>query len=130
VGANLRVGGAIGEPGERPLDGDTETAFDTHAHRFSVVVPASLDADGLDVVHDVLEAHRPAHTVVTVCTASAGMRVGVGLHIELLSVIGRTGGFEPLRLGATRVGRTGIIGRPGTGSRVGIDGLDQGLRVG
>ena len=58
------------------------------------------------------------------------MRVGVGLHVELLSVIGRTGGFETLRLGATRVGRTGIVGRPGAGSRVGTDPLDQGLRVG
>jgi phage tail-like protein len=130
VGANLRVGGAVGERGDQPISGNTKTAFDTHAHRFSVLVPATLDADDVEVVRDVLEAHRPAHTIVTVCTASAGMRVGIGLHVELLSVIGRTGGFETLRLGATRVGRTGIVGRPAPGARLGLEALERGLRVG
>ena len=130
VGANLRVGGAVGEPGERPLSGDAASAFASHAHRFTVIVPSALDADGMDVVRDVLEAHRPAHTIYELCTATAGMRVGIGLHVELLSVIGRTGGFETLRLGATRIGRAGIVGRPEPGARLGIDSTEKGLRLG
>ena len=127
---NLRVGGAVGEPGERPLDGDTATAFDTHAHRFSVLVPTTLDADGLDVVRDILEAQRPAHTIVNVCTVAAGCASASGLHVELLAVIGRSGGFETLQLGATRVGRTGIVGRPGAGSKLGTTPSITGMRVG
>lgn len=130
VGANLRVGGAVGESGAEPLSGDTADAFATHAHRFSVLVPAVLDASGLEVVADILRTQRPAHTIVDVCTVAAGMRVGYGLHVGLLSVIGRTGGFETLRLGATRIGRADIVGRPAPGAKLGIDALDAGMRVG
>jgi phage tail-like protein len=130
VGTNLRVGGAVGERGEAPLTGDAASAFETHAHRFSVLVPALLDADGMDVVRDVLEAQRPAHTVVEICTVATGMRVGHGLHVGLLSVIGRSGGFDTLRLGASTLGRAGIVGRPAPGARLGLDPLDMGLRVG
>ena len=130
VGANLRVGGAVGEAGAQPLTGDLASAFATHAHRFSVVIPALLDPERVDVVRHVLEAHRPAHTIYELCTASTGMRVGYGLHVELLSVVGRTGGFETLRLDATRLGRNAIVGRPSAGTRLGIDTLDTGLRVG
>src|SRR5262249_50748414 len=63
VGQNLRVGGAVGRPGEVALEGCPDDAFETHAHRFSVVVPALLDAEALAVVTDVLEVHRPAHTI-------------------------------------------------------------------
>lgn len=130
VGTNLRVGGAVGSPGDAPLEGDAADAFAAHAHRFSVLVPAILDADGRDVVNDILRAQRPAHTLVDVCTVATGMRVGDGLHVGLLSVIGRTGGFETLRLGATRIGRADIVGRPAPGAKLGIDALGSGMRVG
>ncbi len=130
VGANMRVGGAVGEAGDRPLSGDLASAFATHAHRFSVMIPAVLPPEGMDVVRHVLETQRPAHTIYELCTASSGMRVGYGLHVELLSVIGRTGGFETLRLDATRLGRGAVVGRPVPGARLGIDPLDQGLRLG
>jgi phage tail-like protein len=130
VGTNFRVGGAVGEPGEQPLTGDTQSAFTTHAHRFTVLVPALLDADGFDVVRDVLQAQRPAHTIVDVCTVASGMRVGYGLHVGLLSVIGRSGGFKTIQLGASRVGRTDIVGRPAPGAKLGIDQPGPGMRVG
>jgi len=130
VGTNLRVGGAVGETGEQPLTGDVADAFAAHAHRFSVLVPAVLDADGMDVVTDILRAQRPAHTIVDVCTVATGMRVGYGLHVGLLSVIGRTGGWDTLRLGATRIGRTDIVGRPAAGAKLGLDPLGAGMRVG
>jgi phage tail-like protein len=128
VGANLRVGGAVGQAGSEPLEGDAASAFERHAHRFTVVVPGAPES--MDVVRDVLDAQRPAHTVVEICTVEAGMRVGVGLHVGLLSAIGRTGGFRTLQLGASRVGREGIVGRPEPGAKLGIDSLRGGMRVG
>jgi phage tail-like protein len=130
VGTNLRVGGAVGSPGDEPLSGDAASSFATYAHRFTVLVPGMLDADGMDVVRDVLEAQRPAHTVVEICTVASGMRVGVGLHVGLLAVIGRTGGFRTLQLGASRVGHQGIVGRPAPGATLGTDSLAKGMRVG
>ena len=130
VGSNLRVGGPVGSSGEQPLSGDAADSFTTHAHRFTVLVPGILDADGMDVVRDVLEAQRPAHTVVEICTVASGMRVGIGLHVGLLAVIGRSGGFRTLQLGASRVGREGIIGRPVPGATLGNDSLANGMRVG
>jgi phage tail-like protein len=130
VGSNLRVGGAVGSSSAQPLSGDAASSFETHAHRFTVLVPGILDADGMDVVRDVLEAQRPAHTVVEICTAASGMRVGIGLHVGLLAAIGRSGGFRTLQLGASRVGRDGIVGRPVPGATLGNDSLGNGMRVG
>ena len=130
VGQNLRVGGAVGAAGEAPLEGEAATAFATHAHRFSVVVPAVLDAEGAAVVRDILDVQRPAHTVVDVCTAAAGMRVGIGLHVGLLSVIGRGAGWETLRVGRSTLGRRAILGRPVPGARLGVAALGDGMRIG
>lgn len=119
LGGGFRVGGAVGDEAEAPLDGDVPDAFRTHAHRFSVVVPALLDAEQLDVVNHIIEVHRPAHTMFRVCTVDAGMRVGRGLHVELSSVIGTTGGFVPIQLGAAALGRGAIVGRPEEGLALG-----------
>jgi len=121
LGAGFRVGGALGEGDtpSAPLDGTADDAFRTHAHRFTVIIPASLDAQQLDVVRHILEVHRPAHTLFELCTVGAGMRVGRGLHAGISSVIGRTGEFQTLQLGATALGRNAIIGRPENGSVVG-----------
>jgi phage tail-like protein len=130
VGGGLRVGGATGAPGEAPLATTTADAFATNAHRFTVVIPAELSADELDMVRHVLDLHRPAHTVVDVCTVGAGMRVGRGLHVGLLSMIGRTGGFRELQVGETTLGRDAVLGRPGPGTGVGTGRLGQETRVG
>lgn len=131
LGAGFRVGGAVGSDQTTVLDGTIEDAFETHAHRFSVIVPAVLSAEQLDVVRHILEVHRPAHTLFDLCTLDAGMRVGRGLHVGLNSIIGRSAGFRSLQLGgASWVGRDTIIGRPETGGHVGSTRLGADSRVG
>lgn len=130
LGAGLRVGGAIGEPGATPLEGTLEDAFKTHAHRFSVVIPASLSAEQIEVVRHILELHRPAHTLFEVCTVDAGMRVGRGLHVELTSIVGRTSGFTPLQLGGALLGRGSLLGRPQAGTSIGKSSIGEDTRVG
>lgn len=130
VGAGFRVGGAIGEPGESPLEGTARDAFETHAHRFTVMVRGSLTAEQLDVVGHVLDVHRPAHTRVEVCALGSGMRVGRRLHLGISSAIGRTGGFATAQLGAAALGRGTIVGRPEPGTLPGAARLGETSRVG
>jgi phage tail-like protein len=114
LGGGLRVGGQVGTAAETPLGGaSVADAFDTHAHRFTVLLPAQVSEDTLELAARVLELHRPAHTVCQLCTAGAGSRVGRGLHLGLSSVVGRGSGWEPIQLGAAVVGRGGILGSGG-----------------
>jgi phage tail-like protein len=129
LGAGFRVGGAVGDSTFNPLSGATEDAFDTHAHRFSVVIPASLSDEQMSVVQQILDRHRPAHTLVDVCTVGAGMRVGRGL-LEMTSIIGRTGGFRRLQIGGSTLGRDAIIGRPRPGTVPEASILGRDSRVG
>ena len=130
LGAGFRVGGAIGEDETQLLGATIDDAFETHAHRFSLIIPASLTSEQLDVVNQILELHRPAHTLVDVCTVGAGMRVGRGLHVELTSIIGRSGGFSQLQLGSATLGRGAILGRPDAGTVIGGSRLGGDSRVG
>jgi phage tail-like protein len=117
VGYGFRVGGGGGDGGETPATGSLQDASRTHAHRFTVIIPAALTADQRAVVDDILRVHRPAHTVFDVCTAGAGMRVGRALLLEVTSVIGPTGGFSTLQLGGSTLGDGTIVGRPLPGGR-------------
>lgn len=130
LGAGFRVGGAIGEGGTQMLTKSIEDAFETHAHRFAVIIPASLTSAQQDVVHQILELHRPAHTLVEVCTVGAGMRVGRGLHIALTSIIGRSDSFTQLQLGNALLGRGAILGKPEAGIVIGGSKLGEDSRVG
>jgi phage tail-like protein len=130
VGGGFRVGGQVGESGQTALQGSLDDAFRLHAHRFTVLVRGSLDAEQLAVVNDILELHRPAHTLVEICTVGAGMRVGRGLHVGISSNIGRTGGFRTLQLGAAALGRGAIVGRPETAIIPGSARLGRDSRVG
>ena len=126
LGGGLRVGGSVGTPGGTALSAETEDAFETHAHRFTVMLPALLSEDQIDMVADLLDVHRPAHTLYDLCTVGAGMRVGRGLHIGLTSLVGGGSGWTTLQLGAGVLGRGGIVGRPQTGTRVGVSRLPGG----
>ncbi|HEX7241271.1 MAG TPA: phage tail protein [Longimicrobiaceae bacterium] len=130
LGSGFRVGGAIGDPQQSPLSGTPEDAFETHAHRFAVLVRGALTQEQLDVVQHVLDVHRPAHTLVEVCTVGTGMRVGRGLHLGISSAVGRTGGFSTFQLGAAALGRGGIVGRPEAGTLPGASRLGSDTRVG
>jgi phage tail-like protein len=130
LGAGFRVGGALAEENASPLTGAAEDAFETHAHRFSVIIPAVLTAEQLDVVRRILDVHRPAHTLFDLCTVEAGIRVGRGLHIGLTSVIGRSGGFTMLQAGASLLGHGSIVGRPEAGTRLEASRLGSDSRVG
>lgn len=131
LGAGFRIGGAIGEDEMQMLTGSVADAFETHAHRFALVIPAELTAEQRSVVEQILEAHRPAHTLVQVCTVGAGMRVGRGLNVALTSVIGRSGGFAQLQLGGNALlGRGVILGRPEAGAVLGGSRLGEDSRVG
>lgn len=130
VGAGLRVGGAIGSDTSELIAGSVDDGFETNAHRFSIMIPAVLSTEQHDVIMQILELHRPAHTLVDVCTAETGMRVGKGLQVEISSIIGRAAGFTELQLGGSYLGRGSIVGRPQSGTAIGGGRLGQDSRVG
>jgi phage tail-like protein len=121
----LGVGFSIGDA----PDESGPAASDSHAHRFTVLIPASLTEEQLDVVRQILVVHRPAHTIFDVCTVGAGMRLGRGLHVGLSSMIGATGGFSTVQLGGSALGRGAIVGRPSGGSTIGASRLGSTARV-
>ena len=103
-----------------------DDAFATHAHRFTVIIPRLLDDTQARTVADLLDLHRPAHTLYDLCTVGAGMRVGMGLHVQLTSVVGPSASWRELELGQTRLGTDAVVGRPQQGlrpggSRLGVD---------
>jgi phage tail-like protein len=130
LGAGFRVGGAIGVDETLDLTGSIDDAFTTHAHRFALVIPAMLTSEQHDVVQQILDLHRPAHTLVEICNVGAGMRVGRGLHVALTSIIGRSGGFIELQLGSSLLGRGSVLGRPQAGTIVGGSRLGEDSRPG
>jgi hypothetical protein len=122
VGAGFRVGGAVGGTGGTA----GSTAATSGAHRFSVVIPAALDGEQRAVVTDILDAHRPAHTICDVCTVAAGMRVGLGLYAGLSSIVARGSAFSPLQVGGWTLGGGSTVGRAEPGvvpgaTRTGFD---------
>jgi phage tail-like protein len=126
LGGGFRVGGAVDGQEANLRDEEPEDAFRTHAHRFTVTLPAVLLDEEMDLVRQILEVHRPAHTLVEICTVGGGLRVGLGSHVGLSAFVGKSGGFSPAQLGRSSLGRGAIIGRPAAGtfpsaSRVEID---------
>ncbi|MEV5273389.1 MULTISPECIES: phage tail protein [Streptomyces] len=103
-------------------------AFADYAHRFAVVVPGALSDKQLATVRHLLDLHRPAHTLVEVCSADSGARVGAGWHLGLTSVVGRGSGFQQLSVGGA-LGRDAVLGRPSTGLPVGEGRIGADARV-
>ncbi len=136
VGAGFRVGGAIGTQELVDLESEQSLAelgadgFATHAHRFTVTVLASLTHEQREVVEYILEEHRPAHTIVELCSVDAGLRVGMGLHVGLGSVVGPSSGWTTLQLGASTLGTNAVVGQPRAGTRLGSARLGEDSQVG
>lgn len=112
LGGGYRVGGRIGEVASEPIAGAPPPDFDDFAHRFTVTVVAALTEQQLACVRRLIEQHKPAHTAFTLCTAETGVRAGVGSHVGISSVIGRSGGFEPAIAGDAALGAGFVLGRP------------------
>ncbi len=119
VGHGFRVGGAVGTDDDPAgVADDDGSAFATHAHRFTVLVPQPLTAEQDAAIRHILDTERPAHTTYEMCTVAAGMRVGSGLHVGISSMVGPTGAFASLVLDRGVLGTDGILGRPTTGVAV------------
>lgn len=112
--------------GSRPGDDSYRTA----AHRFSVLIPADLTAEQLEVVQGIVETHRPAHTEYEICELGSGMRVGRRLHVSLTSFVGPGAGSGPAVVGQVLVGGDGVVGLPAIGARLGQTSRPGELRVG
>jgi phage tail-like protein len=125
IGQSFRVGGADVE-----IDGiggteRADDAFATHAHRFTVFVTRNLCSDEIEVVKDLLELYRPAHTLVDVCGAGQGMRVGQGLHVELSTIVGPASPYASAVVGNAAAGTGTVVGRGHAGVRPGLTTLDR-----
>jgi phage tail-like protein len=126
----FRIGGALGDPTANLAAAATDDAFDSHAHRFIVLIQQSLSQEQSDMIQHLLDVHRPAHTLVQVCTVGAGMRVGRGLLIGLTSIIGRTDGFMRFQLGSSVLGRGAVLGRALAGTFPGASVIGRDTHVG
>jgi hypothetical protein len=112
LGGGYRVGGRIGEPDKESIADAPPPDFDDFAHRFTVTVVAALSDEQFTCVRRLIEQHKPAHTDFALCTAETGVRAGVGSHIGISSVIGRSAGFQPAIAGDASLGTGFLLGRP------------------
>jgi phage tail-like protein len=119
VGGGLRVGVDV-----------EASAPDKYAHRFTVVVPARLSAEQMAVLEDLLEEHKPAHTLFEICAVDAGLRAGVGLYLGVSSLVGKTAAFTELQVGGSLLGKDAVLGRPTAGVRPGGSRVGAGSEVG
>jgi len=104
------------------------STFEQYAHRFSVVVPGAPSTTQLDILRELLDVHRPAHTIFEICSATTGSRLGLGMHLDQTAVIGRGSGFGQVTVGGV-LGRGDVLGRPAGGLRIGSGGLGRDARV-
>ncbi|MGH7744923.1 MAG: phage tail protein [Candidatus Dormibacteria bacterium] len=129
IGASTRTTGTLGRftIGGSTLGSDS---YRLSAHRFSVLVPTELTPEQRAVVADIVEHHRPAHTLGEVCELGLGMRVGQRLRLGLTSFVGPGADWGPAIVGQVLVGEDGVVGLPAVGSRVGTTSRTGQVRVG
>jgi phage tail-like protein len=128
VGALMRSTGTLGRfmLGGRVIGTD---AYQAVAHRFTVLIPATLKAEQRAVVRDILDVHRPAHTLDGICELGTGMRVGTQIRVALTTLIGPPAWFSPTVVGHTNIGDDGYLGTPALGTRLGTE-IAGAVRVG
>ncbi len=132
LGYGMRVGGPAGYGTDTDHAGVSDypaEAFRPYAHRFSVLIARTLNPEQEAVVRFILDRERPAHTAFDICTVAAGLRVGIGAHLDLSTVIGRTGGFTPIVVDHSRLGVDRTLGRAQPGPVVEAARLGQ-TRIG
>ncbi|HST47796.1 phage tail protein [Jatrophihabitans sp.] len=118
VGGTSAQTGSLGRfavGGARP----GQTGYTASAHRFTLLLRGELTGEQRSVVRAVLDAHKPAHTLVEICELGAGMRVGERLRLDLTSYVGPGRGWAPAIVGQVLIGGDGVVGLPAVGSRLG-----------
>ncbi len=113
LGMGFRLGGSVDPSGPGASGTAQDDAVAASAHRFSVILRSSLGPDQLAAVRQLLERHRPAHTLVEICTVDSGMRAGLGAHVGLTAFVGPTSGLDAAIVGDSVIGRGTIIARGG-----------------
>ena len=124
VGAGLRVGGAVGAAGRASRSTATrETRFDDaraplHGRRPGVARRRRAWTSSATSSRSTGRRTRSSRSARSgrACASASGLHVGL-----LVGDRAAPAGSETLRLGASRVGRDGIVGRPGAGATLGID---------
>ena len=106
------------------------TSYSASAHRFTLLVAGQLTGEQRSVVQDILDHHRPAHTLAEVCELGAGMRIGDRLRVNLTSYVGPGTGWDPAVVGQVQIGGNGVVGLPAVGSRVADTAVVGQVRVG
>ncbi len=101
------------------------TGYDATAHRFTVLVPGALTREQRAVLTDILEAHRPAHTLFEFCELGEGMRLGRTVRLDLTAYVGPSPAPDTVVVGRNGLGVDTTIGAPSVGIR-----LDATSRVG
>lgn len=122
LAGTFRVGGT----GASGSDASVEQLYGSYAHRFTVIVPVPLGEERRAVVRALLEQQKPAHTAYELCVAGDGMRIGLGLHVALTTVLGSGSGFGTAALGSWQLGADQVVGRANEGVVAGVSKLGSG----
>lgn len=110
------VGGEQTIVGPSLLVNDPEALADdtaAHAHRFSVFIGGELEASELEVVKDIVELEKPAHTLADICDVTDAFLIGTRALVGISTRIGRSRCFRPAVLDDGQgwpLGREAIIG--------------------
>jgi phage tail-like protein len=129
------VGGSSAETGSlgRFAIGGSEpgqTTYSAAAHRFTLLLRGELTEEQRAVVRNILDVHRPAHTLWEMCELGPGMRVGERLRLRLTSYVGPGADWGPAVVGQVLVGGDDVVGLPAIGSRLGDSSEVGQVRVG
>jgi phage tail-like protein len=130
-----RVGGSSAETGSLgrfAIGGSVpgQTTYSAAAHRFALLLRGELTEEQRGVVRNILEVHRPAHTLWEMCELGPGMRIGERLRLDLTSYVGPGVEWGPAIVGQVLVGGDGVVGLPAIGSRLGQSSAVGQVRVG
>jgi len=80
---------------------------DPYAHRFTVMLPTTIDASTQRLVERIVELEKPAHTSFTLKPYWALFRVGE-VRLGLDTVLGQGGQFDTFRLGQSALAEAAL----------------------
>ncbi|HYN56443.1 MAG TPA: phage tail protein [Motilibacterales bacterium] len=106
------------------------TGYDAAAHRFTVLVPGALTPEQRAVLTDLLDAHRPAHTLFELCELGEGMRIGRTVRLDLTAYVGPSATPDTVVVGRNGLGVDTTIAAPAVGGRLDATNRVGAVRVG